>query len=337
MIEIISKPEQYSSAYVPVVFRLKKTGVEADDVQIFCADELVGVKQYRSEGEILVNVADYCRGQFDVWPIWTDTLAPVGVNGRTASVAVLSPDQAVTLTAGLSTMTLDDKFSNAPHKIVAGEWDPDSYAVLSDGEFDEIACYGGCQTVIYAITSTGLIVLDEQVRATEAMVALIVDQQAIVRKAALKGIHADEFKILAVLQPTGRPTIGVVYQIVRRARCGARLAWWNRRGGIDYYTFKTDVSKSYAVKKTKVDTAEGWITTSSRVSESRDIVTESLPLRELEWLSEIISSPRVWMVMEREFRPVDVTSTEIRTYHNAELSQLAISIRPVKSRNIQRI
>lgn len=131
-----------------------------------------------------------------------------------------------------------------------------------------------------------------------------------------------------------KPTLGcydlpeVEYRIVRSGR-GVRIAWWNRRGGIDYYTFRSDLDKSYTTERTKIKTAEGWRTVSSEVEDERNISSGGLPGFMLEWLGEIVSAPKVWLIDGDQAIPIDITSDVITTFDQAEMPQLELTFRSI--------
>ena len=124
------------------------------------------------------------------------------------------------------------------------------------------------------------------------------------------------------------------YRIVRSG-CGVRIAWWNRRGGIDYYTFRSDLDKSYTTERTKIKTAAGWQTVSSEVEDERNISSGALPGYMLEWLGEIVSAPKVWMIENGAAVLIDITSDAITTFDQAEMPQLELTFRSIDTEKMQ--
>ena len=329
MIDLTAKPEKFSSVYRPVIYTLTKTGTEKETVQILDGSAVLGMKQFVTAGGIAVNVSEYYRNLIETAPVIDDSLSFVHAVKRTVTARIdVTADSSVLLTSGITDLALSTLLSNAPGPRILrpGEWDELSYLV------DEQVLAG---TIIVTMKNGQEITMQMPNSSIDGVAVLVVHYDSIAEAVQLKGADPAGMAGIKI-----KPTLGcydlpeVDYRIVRSG-CGVRIAWWNRRGGIDYYTFRSDLDKSYTTERTKIKTAEGWRTVSSEVEDERNISSGGLPGFMLEWLGEIVSAPKVWLIDGDQAIPIDITSDVITTFDQAEMPQLELTFRSIDTEKMQ--
>jgi hypothetical protein len=155
-------------------------------------------------------------------------------------------------------------------------------------------------------------------RAAEGIITAVIDTgDVFARYQTLTGGAADElteFTVRLRLEQAGYTARRVErrYVIDRARRSGRRLAWVNRFGVIDYYTFPVVDKFRSAGSRTRVVTADGYRTVATSGAQSIGLLSEPCGAVEAEWLSEIFSSPAVWMIdWAGGFEKVEVEAGEV--------------------------
>lgn len=330
MIDLTAKPEKFSSVYKPVIYTITKTGTEKETVQILKNDaEVIGLKQFVNEGVIAVNVAEYYRNLIETDPIIDDSLTFIPASKRTVTARIdVTADSSVLLTSGINNLALSTLLSNAPNPrtLAPGEWDELSYLV------DEQVLAG---TIIVSFKNGEKSSLQIPNSSIDGVAVLVVHYDSIAEALKLQG--KDPMDMVSILV---KPTLGcydlpkVNYQIGKHTQ-NVRLAWWNRKGGIDYYSFKADLDRSYSTERTKIKTATGWRTVSAEEEDERNISSGALSSFMLDWLREIVSAPKVWLIEAGKATPIDITSDTVTVFDASALSQLELTFRSIDTEKMQ--
>ena len=120
----------------------------------------------------------------------------------------------------------------------------------------------------------------------------------------------------------------VVRYNISKACCdlrSCRLHWMNLLGGTDSYTFNSEKAISLKTESSQAEKALSWEIGSATPHNASDVgrfkikseATPSISLKskiltntEATWLSELLTSPKVYAFIEGEFVPVIITDTE---------------------------
>ncbi len=116
--------------------------------------------------------------------------------------------------------------------------------------------------------------------------------------------------LLAYSVSTGAETR--TYKCVERRPGAVRLCWLNPYGAMDYYTFYKTENQLFEAGKNLAYTTQGSIVCDSDVRTYTTVQSELEPHDVLAWLSQVISSPRVWVCESSEFRRVDIVTDNVK-------------------------
>ncbi len=114
--------------------------------------------------------------------------------------------------------------------------------------------------------------------------------------------------------------------VVNRACKSYTIAWLNPLGGIDHYTFYSNISEKKEVEKEKILTNSGYKVISSYYDRVINCFSDLERCAMKEWISEIFSSPKTWLIENGDIIPIDIVSDEVMTRTDG-LSQIEIEFR----------
>jgi hypothetical protein len=304
-------PMAYQSAFRPARFVL--TDVEAPeglDVEILPAtgSEVLGVKRIWGQGEFAVNVAPYVRSLLSPLPLCDKAMGVNTDRKRYAicrvSAAGVTSDVAY-LTAGTVDAPTDVILSAAPDRLTIRKGEKDEITVITTGGGvtpSIIFPYGGLEysdNIYLGNSSTGMhtFVVDE------AMVAS--------RFAGTTGLARENMREFIVMLSSGDIQIKRRYVVDATPHRGRRLAWVNRYGAIDYYTFPDTDSRTLSGGRGRILSSAGWSTVATKAEDWTSLTSDYEEGATLEWLAEILSSPRVWIVEGNKSIEVDVADGSV--------------------------
>lgn len=125
------------------------------------------------------------------------------------------------------------------------------------------------------------------------------------------------------------------YAVVPPCRQGCRLAWRSSAGSIEHYTFP--VVKSIVRKTTREQIytpTRGYASTGIESQQITTLVSAYEPAPTIAALGELLSSPQVWRVDDRQYEEVDLLPAEQPLFRHGTLCGIEVSIRPkLKSRS----
>jgi hypothetical protein len=154
-------------------------------------------------------------------------------------------------------------------------------------------------------------------RNAEGILAAVVDVDAVCQAFSRQtGAAADELADFTVrLRLEQQGFVGRVlerrYIIDRGVGGGRRLAWLNRFGAVDYHTFPIVEEFRSGGSRTRIETPAGYRTTATVAQQSVKLLSEPCDTQAAEWLSEVFSSPAVWMVDGGSCERVEVAAGEV--------------------------
>jgi len=124
--------------------------------------------------------------------------------------------------------------------------------------------------------------------------------------------------------------------VVKRACKAYTIAWLNPIGGIDHYTFYTDKEESNDVTKEKILTNNGYKLIASDYDHNIIAYSDYENNDMLNWISEIYSSPKTWLLEGDNITPIDILSSDLVTY-SSDLTTVQIEFRLSKPVRLQRL
>ena len=296
----IKVSKEYASIAKPILFEVEEAG--SNRAKIIVNGEVVGEKRY-TDNSFAVDVAPYLRGAFVCEPLIGEyeTVAPTG-RLATAQIEVAGQtSEQLRFIASREDCAELMLLSNMPLR-----------RTLAVGERDELS-FTGMEIVD---TETTVVVMYEDGSEWQYLSGIVSSYAtSIIDFDSLAARSQKRIKGLRVATGSGTERVSeVYYDIVKRPNRSVRLAWLNSLGGVDYYTFDSLVSQKSATKRVESLTARG----EGRSVACQSVLTSVLrsahePREMVEALSDIISSPAVWVVESEAFRRVSVVSSEVQT------------------------
>ena len=120
----------------------------------------------------------------------------------------------------------------------------------------------------------------------------------------------------------------VSYTVVPAVSGGRRLAWRSSAGSIEHYTFPIEKSESVETTRQRAYGAEGHLVARTRTERRTVLVSAYEPRAALEGLSEVLSSPDVWLAGDDGYTAVDVVTEKSVLHRHGAVTCLEIEIRP---------
>ena len=120
----------------------------------------------------------------------------------------------------------------------------------------------------------------------------------------------------------------VAYTVIPAFSGARRLAWRSSAGGIEHYTFPVEKSESVETIRQRAYGAEGHLVARTRAERRTVLVSAYEPRATLEGLSEVLTSPDVWLAEDDGYTAVDVVTEKSVLHRHAAVTCLEIEIRP---------
>lgn len=187
--------------------------------------------------------------------------------------------------------------------------------LISHGECDELTLFTDAACTVTVTAQSGTTVTAESYRTAQGGVHIF----------RLDTRDFPEAETLTV----DAGACGTVAYTVIPAVCGARrLAWRSSAGGIEHYTFPIEKSESVTTARQRAYGTEGHLAASAGTERRTVLVSAYEPRTTLEALSEILSSPDVWLAGDDGYTAVDVVTEKSALHRHGAVSCLEIEIRP---------
>ena len=143
--------------------------------------------------------------------------------------------------------------------------------------------------------------------------------------ACVNGYDATLEKVEIWIDNDGTPCSETLTIYMETVPAGIRLGWLNSEGSYDHYTFTDVYTISGSSERKKIESASGINITDSRKTDVYTIYTFFEDETKLDWLSEIVSSPDVYLVNAYNDKvSIDVISGSFPK-QTPELSQAEVS------------
>lgn len=329
-------PENYQASFAEVVYAITDAPQNRPiEVAVYDSEQqnIIGIKRFNGQSSYQVNVANYLQRQFDVNPIVHPSCAIVADPSRLVGVSIKIDDSITSPkswhTAGVVHSTTLRKLSNSTglKKIAPDECDEISFIAPGCEVCAEFSLSGYEKNYSFALST---IIADHNIH------SLIVNMNDIDTRIRQQGYVLADFSGLTVSASIDSVEfINQEYTITPRRRSSVRVCWLNRFGIIDYYTFISCANKSVSVENQRVYTQDGYKNNGSTSQFSSVLISEYEPQKTLQWLSELIASPRVWTIEDGRYNPVTIRSQSL-VLHSTDLSRIEISVSPTKNTTSQK-
>lgn len=329
---VVNYPIAYQSAFRPVPFVLGGvSALSGLDVSILPASgaAALGVKRVYGDGGIAVNVAPYVRSLLSPEPLCGQPMGMIADQRRCAGCRVSAggyTSDVAYLTAGTEDAPANTILSASPTAMKIRPGEKDEMSVITAGAAVKPFIVFTCGGVEYTVDSM-------PANSGEGMHSFVVDAAAVAELfAAMTNAGPGEMDgfdvVLRVSAPEGDIYLTRRYEFDAAPHNGRRLAWVNRYGAVDYYTFPAAAGQKVSGSKERITTADGVRVVASSAVESLTLVSEYEAAETLGWLGEVLSSPRVWMVEGGGITAVDVADASVGFDH-ALPGSLAVTVIPV--------
>lgn len=93
-----------------------------------------------------------------------------------------------------------------------------------------------------------------------------------------------------------------------------RLCWWNSFGQIDYYTWRQQTQVDLYSEKNRIYTQQGYKTIQNKSEQHRHLFSGFISRKTMDWISEIITAPCVWIDHGSSIEPIEILSDQITTF-----------------------
>ncbi|MFA6335574.1 MAG: hypothetical protein WCX48_08480 [Bacteroidales bacterium] len=118
------------------------------------------------------------------------------------------------------------------------------------------------------------------------------------------------------------------FNIIHKGCDVVNVAWLNTKGGIDHYTFFSEKKVKISSEASYIERIDSMKAIQSKRYSDYVMVSDHEALNMRTWLSEIIGSPKIWML---PFTEVQLTESSLNTISN-DLEQLSITLRPFRTK-----
>ena len=328
--KIIRTPARYASAYKAAQIRISATEDELVELDIYdgAKNAVVGRRRFTGAKAYDANIANYARSLLDVAPLYGVRSTFAHPRNRYADLIVAAgeTEAAVRLGAGIRTLFAWEKLSASPdmRRIAPGE--SDEIALLPDGHPLQATAIlrGAGERTLQIAAQDG----------TEELTSFYLKTDDLAERFGSTASElAERYETMDIRIADGEEEIFTQRYRLATSSGGVRLCWWNTYGQIDYYTMRTTAEEGYETQKERTRTAEGYRTIGSR-RERMTLVSDFEPKETMEWLAEIVSSPKVWIVGGTGPVQVDVLSSSVTT-QGLGLCRMALELRMCETENFQ--
>jgi len=329
--KITRTPARYASAYKAAPVRISASEDELVELDIYDGTKsaVMGRRRFAGATSYDANIANYARSMLDVAPLYGIRSTFARPRNRSADLIVAAgkTEAAVRLGAGIRTLFAWEKLSASPdiRKIAPGE--SDEIALLPDGHPLQATATlrGNGERTLQIASQDG----------TEELTSFYLKTDDLAERFGMTGNElAERYDTMDIRIADGEEEIFTQRYRFAASCEGVRLCWWNTYGQIDYYTMRTTAEEGYETQKERTRTAEGYRTIGSRRERRMTLVSDFEPKETMEWLAELVSSPKVWIVGEAGSVRADVLSSSVAT-HGLKLCRMTLEIRMCETEDFQ--
>lgn len=317
-----SVPTMYSSVCDGVVFgvydaALDEAGCAEAHILVGDSTEPFAVKRYYGYPFFDVDVTPYARMMMSLRP----SVGSVELRNdfeRTAIMSVRVGDEQsekVIISAAAQRPPLNTLLSEMDERVIA------------QGEYDEIAFITDQADIWSEVTvreSTGRsyswrsAVFSPNGRVTTYGVSAT---RVVVQAKARGGIDPDKVTDFDISILLGAENPIVVHYTLVPPRVGTRVMWLNRFGSFESFTFSGAINRSL-----KVERSASNVSPVTSAEYHVGVVSGVQPSHVVEWLSEIYTSPSVWIVDDTLATECRVLNPEVKLYDRDLPTSLGVTL-----------
>lgn len=333
---IYNYPEQYASVFAPVVFDIRgmrlDTHLNADvNIVQIGATEPIGTKRFYNSSKAKVNIAPYAESCLQIVPKKSCDLEyrpkrvvamAVEVNGEVSEYRFVA--------AGREVLPTEVLLSNLTQRVISmGEVDEFSFIPPRGDVWVEIRTedaagrqYTTRLAPFYA--EEGVLTCGVNTQTLAQMIA----QESNLDTENLSKFHYRVYY-------ADSEAFEVRYTVVKPTD-GVRLAWVNRYGMIDSYTFQSVVERQTIVKRQTEKSCDGKVAIPIGKAWEQTTITSGLqPQQIVAGLADVATSPKVWQWNGSGWSECIVTDSAITTHRADEPCAIKLTIRPTTNINTQ--
>jgi len=312
--QLLSAPEPFSPAFGEVLYSVSLGENEiGQEISIFNSgiSEKIGLKKANYAPVFTLDVTDYLRSQVRIEPLVRQQCGIVEMYQRVFNSCIAYQDWAsiVQHTAGIVAVGVNVPLHDSHARSLAAD------------EQDELCWIAGegvvhARIVFYRQQGNPLVVkMGERTVERRQMLGLVLNGEHLCELLQVFSCQWDDFFRFTVEVHDSHDLLFSVNYRMRGHSCGkVRMAWWNRYGGIDFYTFETLRVHRQTVEKTGMTNPDGFLPLGCIGRESMTVATACRNREHDKWLGQMMGAPQVWVEQNAAFVPVRVTDNNLPVY-----------------------
>lgn len=320
--QIDSIPSDYSSVFEANLYSISAVDAATPfTVEFRLADSsstLIGAKRFSGSSTVEANISRYLSRLLRPAPVVADNRI-VRPEGRTLEACAVCGGQMTPAT--LYTVAAQALRKRSLLSILTDRR-------IASGQTDEIAftaSSGDALSVVCSFPDVGEdIVVHSAVADADGIWVFALDADALVAFSSFPE-QIRNFDIGLRVAGTDLGKIKYAYSPVA-PRC-VRLAWLNRLGAIDYFSFPAAVKESFVCSRRTANLPSGLKTADTEGYKLTEVVSGPLPRAQAEAISGLFASPLVWLSENNSFVPVTILSDNA-CLGGSEAGWLRFSFRP---------
>lgn len=305
--DIISTPEKFSPAYGDIIYNLASNNSSQAgivDIMDYATQLKIGEKRLKGSRDYQVNLAAYVRSRVNINPLPLKEIGITTPGGRLIFSCIRSGNNT----------------SWAPH--TGGSVFHREHGTMSDAPAQRTICKGQQEEI--SIVAPGNILAKISFRkpdgkikqwlnyahsaTVERLVVMALNTAYMDDVLKLSGDSLDNYEgIILNIYIEEVLRMSIEYKIEPYSCNTMRICWLNKYGAIDYFNFRNLRQEAVEIKKNRNFAFQGF-------QDSNRTITVTTPpgdREKMEWLGEIISSPKVWMAVGEKFIRVEVLTQKI--------------------------
>lgn len=330
--KIVKYPTYYAPASGEVNFQISAEIDELVEIEILAGDDnsLIGKKRFRNATLYNVNVAGYARRQIDVTPQRPSSISFAQPTDRLSKITIRSGSVQGSTVVAAGNTSLDSyiKLSASPETIPISRSQRDELALLVDDGLPlsvEARLHGrnGDKT---------LTIIDTQEVGGLLVICLNMTQLDAKLRTLEYGTLSDFDNMEVALMIDTDQLFAQKYVFIPDQPNQIRLCWWNSFGQIDYYTWRQQTQVDLYSEKNRIYTQQGYKTIQNKSEQHRHLFSGFISRKTMDWISEIITAPCVWIDHGSSIEPIEILSDQITTFDE---NLLQIELETIPSIQIQ--
>lgn len=118
------------------------------------------------------------------------------------------------------------------------------------------------------------------------------------------------------------------FNIIHKGCDVINVAWLNIKGGIDHYTFYLEKKVKISNETSYIERMDSMKAIQSKRFTDYALMSDNEPISMRTWISEVIGSPKIWILPFTEVQMIESSLNTIST----TLEQLSITLRPFRTK-----